>query len=30
VALLVSLAAAGLVIALRLSKIPPPRHLAGP
>jgi YNFM family putative membrane transporter len=30
VALLVSLAAVGLVIALRLSKIPPPRHLAGP
>ena len=30
VALLVSLAAVGLVVALRLSKIPPPRHLAGP
>jgi YNFM family putative membrane transporter len=30
VALLVSLAAVGLAIALRLSKIPPPRHLAGP
>ena len=30
VALLGGLAAVGLVIALRLSKIPPPRHLAGP
>jgi MFS transporter, YNFM family, putative membrane transport protein len=30
VALLAGLSAVGLAIALRLSKIPPPRHLAGP